>query len=54
MAKFWHKNKDKQQPDKKQAAIVLPIDSSKRSLELLVELVKKIRPSSPKKRKKPS
>src|SRR5436190_751614 len=50
MAKFWHKNKDKQQPDKKQAAIVLPIDSSSRSLELLVELVKKIRPSSPKKK----
>jgi site-specific recombinase len=50
MAKFWYKNKDKSQPAKKQAAIVLPIDSSSRSLELLVELVKKIRPSSPKKK----
>jgi site-specific recombinase len=50
MAKFWLKNKDKSQPAKKQAAIVLPIDSSSRSLELLVELVKKIRPSSPKKK----
>ena len=33
---------------KNQDAILFPIDSSSRTLELLVELVKKIRPSAPK------
>ena len=49
MAKFVFRKKDKTKAPKKQDAIVLPIDSSSRSLEFLVQLVVKIRPSSPKK-----
>jgi len=49
MAKFVFRKKDKPKAPKKQDAIVLPIDSSSRSLEFLVQLVVKIRPSSPKK-----
>ena len=52
MARFKFGKKDKTNPKKPRTggAIVLPIDSSSRSLELLVELVKKIRPTSPKKK----
>lgn len=49
MGKFGFRRKDKTKAVKKQGALVFPIDSSSRSLELLVQLVKKIRPSSPKK-----
>ncbi len=49
MAKFGFRKKDKTKAVKKQDALVFSIDSSSRSLELLVQLVKKIRPSSPKK-----
>jgi site-specific recombinase len=50
MAKFRLYKKSKNTSAAKQPAIILPIDSGSRSLELLVELVKKIRPSAHRKK----